>query len=297
MAWSSWLGQDGITTREFGIRARTFTLVGRSTSAITITTDGAGTIGDAIGTTTGQNTTTTGTTHEAELITIGIVTTGAAAAAAMRHTAAKETELRIEVPANARTQTTTGTQTIRGLQTTTGLQTIKRRRLPDRLRGRHVRLEGTGMCEGKATHALEVPVITTTAEREAIRQEEGPASVAEALTGPGFPRCWWATSLIRRDGSGSRVATFACRGCASGSNSLGSLPRNRQGILFNLGAFLQERQTHGASQSARATGDKRQLVRESVLHAVLPLLYLLLCHNAGERNRSCPMPASDIRLK
>lgn len=48
------------------------------------------------------------------------------------------------------------------------------------------------MREGKATHALANPVITTVAERdEAIRQEEGPVSAgahlteAEALTGAG----------------------------------------------------------------------------------------------------------------
>lgn len=79
------------------------------------------------------------------------------------HSTAKATEARLEV--------TAGTQT-------TALEAP-----PMGGEATREQLEATGMHEAKATLTPEVSVITTKAERsEVTRQEEGPASAAEAFT-------------------------------------------------------------------------------------------------------------------
>lgn len=141
------------------------------------------------GTTTIRNITTTGITPEAQPITTGTTTTTAAAARAaaatvvakaivaavakaaatakaamVRHRAAKETEVRMEVPANV------------GVQA----QTIK-----DRLRGTIGRIADMATREAKVILALVVSVTITMAERrKATPKEEGRASVAEAWVVP-----------------------------------------------------------------------------------------------------------------
>src|SRR5208282_3020369 len=180
----SWPGQDGTHIRAFGIRGRTFILGAGLKSASSGATDG-------IGTTTGQNTTTNGITPEAEPITTGITITAAAEvtvaakaravaaeaaeaivaagaeaaataeAATVRQRAAKQTEVRMEVPANV------------GVQA----RTIK-----DRLRRTIGRIADMEAREERVILALVVSVtITMAARREATPKGEGRASGVEAL--------------------------------------------------------------------------------------------------------------------
>lgn len=151
--------------RGFGIREPTFRL-GSGTESDSITAmDGAGTTGDAIGTTTGWNMTTTGTPLEAELSTIAIIIIAAAATGIGTHSAIRETKAPLEVTANAEARTAA-----RGHQL-------------GRSREIRVLLAATAKHVVKATRALEGSVITTMAERRDVtRQEGGPASVVEDLT-------------------------------------------------------------------------------------------------------------------
>src|SRR5208283_482333 len=109
--------------------------------------------------------TTTGTPLGAELSTIAIIITVAAAMVTGTHSAGKETEVRIEVTVNVEAHTTT------------------RERQLSRSRGIRAPLAATPIHAVKATRALGGSVITTTAERREVTRQEGvPASAGEALT-------------------------------------------------------------------------------------------------------------------
>src|SRR5580658_3982024 len=152
----SWRGQDGIRIPAFGLVARTYRLESVSESAFLEVLDGAGAIGDLIGTTITPFTTTIGTTPGAILSTTGAITTAAEESGALQGTCSA-----------SRTATAAG----------------QRDRSKETLRV----LEDSLLLGVRAASTQALSAATTMAGRRgAIRRAEAPASVAERAAAGDF---------------------------------------------------------------------------------------------------------------
>src|SRR5208282_753934 len=158
-------GRAGTHIPESGLAAPTFRSESVLESASSEVMDGAGAIGDLIGTTVTQFITTTGTTPGATRFTTGAITTAAEASGELQGTCSAART------ATAAAESTTGPAGLRDRSKETP------RLLEDSLR------LGVKAASGRALSAT----TTMAGRRGAIRRAEAPASVAEGRVAAGDP--------------------------------------------------------------------------------------------------------------